>query len=163
MQLFNSSKENDETGIVPLKQMVLDYLNQKKMVFKTEPGSEVIRLDVAGENGRWRITVIVAEEHKFIHIKSFCPVSIRDVQKLKMAELLCRLNNMYVFGNFNLNFEEGTIVFKTTNLFAENNRDYNQFGYLFEFNVSAMDQNIPVIIAVNSGYIEPVLATTYTS
>ncbi len=114
-----------------------------------------------GDNGRWPVIIIPEEDRKLLQIRSICPVSIKDSQKLKMTELLARINNQLLLVNFVFNLEEGLIACQSMNLFLDGIINNDVLHILFNKNLSTMDDFLPAITAVNSGYTEPVFAINH--
>lgn len=144
-----------------LKDAAIQFLKDKNFMYEESDDSGIIWLNLSGENGCWRVVIIAEEDRKIIQIRSICPVTIKDNQKIKIAELLTRLNSQLLFGNFIFNFEEGEITFKTINLFKDGILSNEPLEILFNTNMSTLDDCIPAIIAVNSGFTEPVLAISH--
>lgn len=93
-----------------------------------------------------------------MQIHSHCPIDIKEHQKLRLAELITRLNNNLLLGCFILNFEEGEIIYKTVHLCIDKSLNLKTMDILFNTNAQTMDDFLPAISAVNSGYSEPCLA-----
>jgi len=57
-----------------------------------------------------------------------------------------------------MSLEECAIVFKTVHLFSDTEVTIKNLDILFSTNTQTLDEYLPAIIAVNSGYSEPCLA-----
>lgn len=139
-------------------QTVEEYFKSKNLQFETTEDENILIVPVSGENGNWKILVHVDEVKGILEIYSDCPVRIKESQKLKLAELIVRINNLLLLGYFSMNLEECDIVFKTVHLFDNSVLNNKNLDILFRTNTQTLDEYLPAITAVNSGYSEPCLA-----
>ena len=100
---FKSKKE---------KSSFLDNIkNQFELFFKNnsihyESEDHFFRILINGNNTSWRMGIIIDERFKTIMIRSVYPFTVEDTRKFKIAELIVRINEIIVLGNFDLNYEE---------------------------------------------------------
>lgn len=140
------------------RQTIEEYFKSKNFHFETTDNENTLIVPVSGENGNWKILVHVDEVKSVLEIYSWCPVRIKETQKLKLAELIARINNGLLLGYFSMSLEEGDISFKTVHLFADAEITNKNLDILFITNTQTLDEYLPAITAVNSGYSEPCLA-----
>jgi len=140
------------------KQILLEFLNERNFRYENTNDENILIVPMSGENGNWKMLFHIIAEKDMLQIRSYCPIKIKDNQKLRISELITRLNNMFLLGYFSFDFEEGEIVFKTIHLFAETDLNLNTLNILFVTNAQTLDEYLPAITAVNSGYAEPCLA-----
>lgn len=101
------------------RQKIEEYLTARNFSFETTENENNLVVPVSGENGNWKVLLCVDEKRSILEVYSFCPVSIKETQKLKIAELISRINNRLLIGYFSISFEECEIVFKTVHLFSD--------------------------------------------
>ena len=139
-------------------QTIEEYFTTRNFRFQTTEKENNLIVPVSGENGNWRVLLCVDEKRSTLEVYSFCPVSIKETQKLKIAELITRINHRLLIGYFSMSLEECAIVFKTVHLFSDTKVTIKNLDILFSTNTQTLDEYLPAIIAVNSGYSEPCLA-----
>jgi hypothetical protein len=99
-----------------------------------------------GENGQWMCYAeIRADKQQFIFY-SICPTNAPEAKKLAMAEFLTRANYGLIMGNFEMDFSDGEIRYKTS-LDVENDRlSPALVKNVVYANVSLMDTYLPGIM-----------------
>lgn len=117
---------------------------------ETENG---LRLNFGGKHGTWRCFArIRAAEGQFLFY-SYAPVEIASNQYLAIAEFITRANFGLFIGNFELNFANGTLQFRTSIDVEgdENKLTPTLLKHLVYQNVLTMDKYLPGIQAVLAG------------
>lgn len=140
-----------------LNEIVIDYLNQRQFNYETFHDGNSFIVPLSGDNGNWKIGIFIDPEREVLQLRSFCPIKIKDNQKLKISELISRINHNCYIGCFIMDFEECEITYKTTHLGFENELSISALNILFNTNAQTLDEHLPIISAVNSGFSEPFL------
>jgi hypothetical protein len=140
-----------------LNEIVTDYLAQKKFNYETFQDGNSFIVPLSGDNGNWKLGIFIDAEREILQLRSFCPIKIKENQKLKISELISRINYDCYLGCFIMDFEECEITFKTIHLGFENELTNSAFNILFNTNAQTLDEHLPIISAVNSGFSEPFL------
>lgn len=140
-----------------LNEIVIDYLNERKFNFETFQNGNSFIVPLSGDNGNWKLGIFIDEEREVLQLRSFCPIKIKENHKLKISELITRINYNCYFGCFVMDFEECEVTYKTTHLGFENELTISAFNILFNTNAQTLDEYLPIISAVNSGFSEPFL------
>lgn len=73
----------------------------------------VLVSDLSGVWGRWKFYAQVAPEHDAILFYSICPLRVPEELRLEAAHFLTRANYGLATGNFELDFSDGEIRYKT--------------------------------------------------
>jgi hypothetical protein len=76
-------------------------------------GAPVLVSDLSGVWGTWKFYAQVAGEHDVVLFYSICPLRVPEEQRLEAAHFLTRANHGLATGNFELDFEDGEIRYKT--------------------------------------------------
>ncbi len=148
-----SGRNKNNTG----SEVLEAYFTSRQLRFQKDEEHSFI-VPVSEENGQWNIHLEVDEERSVLEIHSLCPVKIKDQQKLRIAELIARINCRILLGGFILVFEDCNLYLKTTHLFQGHPLDPENIEILLTTNIYTLNQYLPAIVAVNSGFTEPVLA-----
>ncbi len=101
-----------------------------------------------GENGQWMCLVKVREEQEQLIFYSISPVKVAENKRLVMAEFLSRANFGLSIGNFELNFADGQIRYKTSIAAKGNGVNSALIGQLIFANLLTMDEYLPGIMSI---------------
>jgi hypothetical protein len=92
-----------------LKKVFLDY----RWPFSEVPGMPVLLSELSGPLGSWTFYAQIVEEQELIVFYSVCPLTVPENRRLEIADFLTRANYGLALGNFELDFEDGEIRYKT--------------------------------------------------
>lgn len=109
-----------------------------------------------GKSGQWPMVARVHRELELIIIYSVCPVAVPDDRRYAMAELLTRANYGMFIGNFEMDFDDGEVRFKTSVDVENGEATFELIKQLVYVNVSTMDRYFPGIMSVTYGQTDPV-------
>jgi len=130
------------------------FLNDEWFYIEVEDKT-VLRLNHWGENGRFSCQAEINEEQQIFYFYSFFPVNIPVEKRPIISELITRANYGMRVGNFELDYEDGEVRFKTSvdvenvelTTFLVSNHVYA--------NVWTMDRYLPALFGVIYGNISP--------
>jgi hypothetical protein len=130
----------------------IEYLKGKNWKYSEDKDSGIVSFYLGGTNGT---TFYCAgqdepDRHRFIFF-SYCVANCPDTLRIKMAELLTRLNSVIFLGNFELNFETGIIKFKTSILYEGLDLNNKSIDNLIINNLAVMDDCTPAILKLIYG------------
>lgn len=122
----------------------------------TEPlEGTTLRMRFAGDNATWDCFARVREAHGQVSFYSVAPVTAPTANRAAIAELIARTNFGLVIGNFELDFNDGEIRFKTSLELGPDGVDGVAFAPLFGrivgINVRMMDRYLPGMLDVLGG------------
>lgn len=132
------------------KQLV-QFLVEEDWGFSRVSGEEELHIQFNGEHAQWMLVVRVLPESQQILCYSYYPQAITETQRPLLVEYITRANHNMILGNFELNWQNGELRYKTS--LDANGIQVNAtvFKQLIFTNVSLMDQYIGGIEAVTSG------------
>jgi hypothetical protein len=108
-----------------------------------------------GENGTWVCYAHAREEQKLFIFYSVCQVNAPEDKRMAVAEFLTRANYGLLIGNFELDFNDGEIRYKTS-IDVEGDRPSPALvQQLVYANVLTMDRYLPGIMTVIYGSASP--------
>lgn len=114
-----------------------------------------IRLSFRGENGQWSCYASVDEARKTLCFYSIAPVMAEPSQCGAIAHFITRANYGLILGNFELDYTDGEIRYKTS-LDVEGDRlTPALIKNLIYTNVMTMDQYLPGLVAVRENQMTP--------
>jgi hypothetical protein len=108
-----------------------------------------------GENGEWACIAQVVEEENLFLFYSACPVEAPEAQRPAVAELLSRLNFNLKVGDFEMDFADGHIRYRTSIDITGHTLGALLINQVVYTNVLTMDRYLPLIKAVIQGSMSP--------
>lgn len=150
-----SIEENTELSSDPIFEILVEFFRQDNWDFVQTEGETVLRTIFQGDNGQWSCYAWALEEKRRIAFYSICPVHVSENYRHKLAELITRCNYCLLMGNFEMDFLDGEIRFKTS---IDVNGDRLTFALLRQLiytNVLTMDRYLPAIMSVIYGNASP--------
>lgn len=118
----------------------------------------ILQMSFQGKNGKWTCYAQVKEDQCIFFFYSVCPVTIPDEKRRAMAEFITRANYGLKIGNFEMDFTDGELRYKTS-VDIENDRlSQALVSNLVYANLWTMDRYLPGILSVVYGDVAPVTA-----
>ncbi len=147
----NKSETNDSVFIT-----VTNFFEQEDWSFTKIPEQTAIRLIFTGKNGQWNCYAKVNEDQKIFIFYSVCPIAAPEFKRTAIAEFIARANYGMIIGNFELDYDDGDIRYKTSIDVEGDSITSPLIKQLVYTNVLTMDQYLPGIIAVVENDMSPV-------
>ena len=151
-QFVSEEKSQQKPTIL---QQLLNFFTEDDWGFKKLPGESILQLGFQGENGQWDCWAKVREEQKQFVFYSICPVKVPKPKRRAVGELIDRANYGVIIGNFEIDFTDGEIRYKTSIDVEENRLPPTIINRLVYTNVGMMDRYLPGIISVINGDASP--------
>lgn len=117
--------------------------------------SHLIRTAFKGTSGQWSCAGRVLEDLEIVLFYSICPALAPEDRRYAIAEFLMRANYGMYIGNFEMDFDDGEIRFKSS-VDVEGVESDALFKQLVYMNISTMDRYFPGIMAVLYSNTNPV-------
>lgn len=141
-------------------QEILNFFTEDDWKFTKLPGESVLQIPFQGENGRWNCYAQAREDNKQFVFYSLSPITAPEEKRLAIAEFISRANYGMMIGNFELDFNDGEIRYKTSIDISGDNLSFALIKNLVYTNVSMMDKYLPGIMSVIQGDASPEQAIT---
>ena len=149
---------SDADLALPMLSIAAGAFEERDMDWQNTSDDEVIRADVAGDNGAWAVFVVAREKDSRCTVYSQAPWETPEEQRNAMAELLTRINFGLPLGNFEMDYADGEIRFKTSIDLSGAALNGELFEDLYEPNIATMDVYLPALEAVRDGRMTPLAA-----
>ncbi len=114
-----------------------------------------LRMSFQGENGQFTCYAQAREAHQQFIFYSICPVKVPEGKRLVVAEFLTRANYGMVMGNFELDFRDGEIRYKTSIDVEGDRLSPSLSRHVIYPNVMMMDRYLSGIMMVTYGGLSP--------
>ncbi|HEX2910529.1 MAG TPA: YbjN domain-containing protein [Chloroflexia bacterium] len=109
---------------------------------------KVIKITYKGDNGQWDCYAETDEESGHFAFYSVSPLVARPEQRPAAAEFLTRANYGLKLGNFEMDFRDGEIRYRTSIITDNPGLDPSLFKHLVHSNVMVMDAYLPGLEAL---------------
>lgn len=134
---------------------VTAFFREDEWHFEQHDNESALYVNFQGANGQWRCYAETRESPPQFVFYSLCPVNAPEAKHHAISEFLSRANFGLVIGNFEFDFEDGEIRYKTSIDVEGSRLDSALIERLVYSNVVMMDQYLPGIMKVIYGDISP--------
>ncbi|MFP4579076.1 MAG: YbjN domain-containing protein, partial [Coleofasciculus sp.] len=132
-----------------------NFFKQDDWSFYQIKGQPVLQMGFQGKNGQWTCYARARENEQQFVFYSICPVTVPKAKRRGLAEFIARANYGMVIGNFELDFAEGEIAYKTSIDVEGSTLTFPQMKRLVDTNVAMIDRYLPGIKSVIQGDASP--------
>jgi hypothetical protein len=151
-----SEATQEATSSRQIFEEMVNFFTEDDWPYTKIQGEPVLIADFQGENGKWTCyTKARVEQEQFVFY-SICPINAPDSKRLAVAEFLTRANSGMIIGNFELDFADGEIRYKTSIDAKGDLLSFELIKQLVYANVTMMDEYLPGIMSVIDGDVLPV-------
>ncbi|WP_414553023.1 YbjN domain-containing protein [Anabaena sp. CCY 0017] len=131
--------------------VLVNFFKKDNWSFEQIKSESALQMVCQGKNGKWNCYAQSKEaQHQFIFY-SVCPITAPQSQRLAISEFIARANYGLIIGNFELDFRDGEIRYKTSIDFEDDKLSFTCIKNLVETNINMMDKYLPGIISVITG------------
>ena len=137
---------------------VEEFFESHGWSYATEKDNFILSTSVAGNNGRWNCFAQVREEQEQFIFYSIFPVNASEDKLDALAEFITRANFGLSIGNFELDYSDGEIRFRTSIDVEGDRLSVALVEQLVRNNLAITDRYLPGVMAVLYGMVEPEVA-----
>ncbi len=134
---------------------VVQFFEEDGWNFMEIASGEALKMGVSGNNGEYDCYAIIDEERQIFQFLSSFPVKVPENKRLLIAEFLTRVNYGISMGNFEMDFEDGNIRYKTSIDVEGDRLTPALVDNLVSMNVLMIDYYFPGIMKVIYGGVSP--------
>lgn len=139
-----------------LYETLLDFFTVDDWPFTPIEGQTAVRTGYRTDAASWNCYAQVKEDKAQIFFYSICPMAAPEDKRGAVAEFITRANYGMPIGNFEMDYGDGEIRFKTSVDVEGVEINTTLLYNLVYANIWAMDQYLPGILAVLYGNLTPV-------
>jgi hypothetical protein len=129
-------------------ELVKEYFKTQKWQYSQVEGKDVFILGINGDNGKFQCIVDISTDINLFSFYSICGFDAPENKRKEVAELLTRLNYAEAFGNFEMDFEDGEISYRTSMYYQFFEPTVPLIENMIMANIVSMDDSLPSIIGV---------------
>ncbi|MEH1884071.1 YbjN domain-containing protein [Nostoc sp.] len=148
------------TSTQPIFQALVNFFPLDDWSFTRIQGEQVLHLGFQGENGKWNSYAQAREKQEQLVFYSNCPLLAPENKRGFVANFITRANYSMIIGNFEMDFDDGEIRYKSSIDIDGDQLTSDIIKRLVYANVTIMDEYLPGIIAVIEKDVSPVDAIT---
>ncbi|MFN6461610.1 MAG: YbjN domain-containing protein [Nostoc sp. DedVER02] len=130
---------------------IINFFQADNWPFVQLSRQPALQIPFQGENGKWNCYARARNEQNQFVFYSICPVNAPENKRLAVAEFITRANSGMMIGNFELDFDDGEISYKTSIDVEGDRLSFALIQRLVYANVTMMDEYLPGILAVIYG------------
>lgn len=127
---------------------VTEFFQSEKWKFATVQDQPILRMGFSGQNGNWTCFAQAREEEQQFIFYSVLPNNALDAKRPAIAEFITRANYNLVVGNFELDYTDGEIRYKTSMNLANVEVTHPLLHGLIAPNIFTTDRFFPGVTAV---------------
>lgn len=98
----------------PMMQAVKAFFTADNRTYEEMEGRNILRTRFSGEHANWTCYAQVKEEQERFMFYSTLESKVPEDRRIAMAEYLTRANYGLLIGNFEMDFADGEVRFKTS-------------------------------------------------
>ncbi|MBW4659722.1 MAG: YbjN domain-containing protein [Drouetiella hepatica Uher 2000/2452] len=144
----DDSEEDTDDDDESILETVIDFFTEDDWTFTKLQGQSTLQVACQGENGRWNCYAQAREDQEQFVFYSIYPDIAPEDKRLTMAEFLTRANYGLIIGNFEMDFDDGEIRYKTSIDVEGDLLTTDLIKQLVYANIMMMDHYLPGIQAV---------------
>jgi len=148
LKTIDPHTDNDTDQPQSISEVMREFFDEDDWNFVELEGEPVLQMAFQGENGRYTCYACAFEESEQFVFYSLCPLAVSPEQTLLMAEYLMKANSGLIVGNFELDFTDGEIRYKSSIDVEDEQLTTGLVNNLVYANVLTMDKYLPGIIAI---------------
>lgn len=134
-----------------LFESVLAHLETDGVQFRRIGGHAAVEMAVAGDNGSYRMVIVVDAERAVVRFLAFVEGKVPEHRRREVMEFLTRANYGLLLGNFELDLSDGEVRFKAAHEAESSTLSHAQFQNNLYLSVALMDRYFPGLQRVIQG------------
>jgi hypothetical protein len=115
----------------------------------------VLRMDFEGDNGKWSCLAFAHDDRERVVFYSLLPLQVPEEKRAAVAEFITRANFGMEIGNFEMDYSDGTLQFRTSLDIEGGELTPMMIQNLAYTNVAITNQYLPGVVMVVEGDAPP--------
>jgi len=144
--------------VADLFENVLAHLEQDGVQFRRIGGHPAVEMAVAGDNGSYRMVIVVDAERAVVRFLTFVEGKVPEHRRRDVMEFLTRANYGLLLGNFEIDLSDGEVRFKAACETETGALSHAVFQNNLYLSVALMDRYFPGLQRVIQGSSDPAAA-----
>lgn len=136
-------------------QEMVNFFKKENWFFVPLEAQPVLQMAFQGDSGKWTCYARAREEQQQFLFYSVCSVNAPENKRQTLAEFIARANYGMILGNFELDFTDGEICYKTSIDVGSDKITYELIRQVVYSNVMMMDKYQPGIMSAIYSDVSP--------
>lgn len=162
LQTIDPDEDSEMNPLRSISEVMQEFFSEDDWEFVKIEADSILQMVFEGDHGRWTCFALALEENRQFVFYSLCPVHTPPEKLSAMAEFLTKVNYDTTIGNFELNYSDGEIRYKTSIDVEHERFTSGLVNNLVYINVLTMDKYLPGIIAIINHQLSPDDAIAFT-
>lgn len=148
MKLENASSLRDAQTTMPHSELfsaTLSAFKAQGWIYREVSGMEVLEADFEAHHGKVPLHVQVYGEANIASVVARASLIVPKTHRLPVAELIMRTNKELNIGNFELDWDDGVVMFRVTNIFPPKQHDVRILASLVHAAIAEVDRLTPFL------------------
>lgn len=94
--------------------VLVEFFEEDEWDFQWMEGMSVLTMGFSGKNGKWQCFAQAREKQQQFVFYSVLPVNVPEDKRARVAEYITRVNYGMVIGNFEMDYDDGEVRYKTS-------------------------------------------------
>ncbi len=141
-----------------LMEAITAFLKQDGWPYEMADGDAVARVVFQGDNAQFTCYAQTREDVEQFVFYSICPINVPENKRQEIAEFITRANYDMVLGNYEMDYNDGELRFKTSIDVEGSELTPELIKPVLYSNVLMMDQYLPGIMSVIYAGVTPQVA-----
>lgn len=121
---------------------IINFISEKKWRFTLVEEDSRIAISISGNNGTFQCIADAKEDEERFIFLSICSANVPNDKRVVMSELLTRINYGSFLGNFEMDYEDGEIRYKTSICCKSSELTINIIEHIIMANIVMMDTSL---------------------
>lgn len=134
---------------------LIEFFEADDWKFSWMEGLPILRMGFTGKNARWTCYAQAREEQQQFVFYSVSPINVPEAKRSAIAEFIARANYGMIIGNFELDFRDGEIRYKTSIDVEGTTLNHFLIKPMVYTNIMIMDRYLPGMMRVIYGDVPP--------
>jgi hypothetical protein len=100
--------------MTPILDVITQFFQEDEWPFTPLEGKPILRTAFSGKNGNWNCFAQAREDQYRFVFYSICAANTPENRRQAMADFLTRANYGMIIGNFEMDFTDGEVRYKTS-------------------------------------------------
>lgn len=127
------------------------FFREDDWKFEQVEGKPILRMGFAGDNGKWTCMARAIEDAQQFIFYSIAPANVPEDKRREMAEFITRANYGMRIGNFEMDFSDGELRYKSSIDGEDDRLSAPLVKHMVYPNVLMMDKYLPGILGILYG------------
>lgn len=134
---------------------ILDFLREAEWSYEINDAHDRVAFGVTLENGKADCLIVIRQELSLVNFYSSLRVNVMPPDRPRTSELLMRANFGLKYGNFEMDYDDGELRYKTSLIFPDGALTEEGVRRLVLINLMTMNRYLPAIMSVAFGGKDP--------